>query len=251
MSRVKYVRPRAANRVRASTVSPQKVYRYRQARGTLARGDAAAVREHVAGLVSLGLTPEAVARAARVSPTVVGALLRGHRDRLDFRTAAALSKVTHLPHPNQAVCLTVGAARRAYALATMGWPLTWVAGQVGLTPGNLSSMLRHPRMSYRYWVAVRDLYERHAHLEGPSEIARQRARKNGWAPPLAWDDDTIDDPATQPEGVGFRRSRLRDGVEHGRESGARAHQRAGERPCGDCLRAANRAAADRRVRRAS
>jgi hypothetical protein len=33
---------------------------------------------------------------------------------------------------------------------------------------------------------------------GPSHRTRARARALGYAPPLAWDDDAIDDPSAQP-----------------------------------------------------
>ena len=50
--------------------------------------------------------------------------------------------------------------------------------------------------------AVEDLYDRA--WQGPrrpSTASRRRAVTAGWAPPLAWDDDTIDDPAASPAGV--------------------------------------------------
>jgi hypothetical protein len=244
-----YTRPKAAHHIQPSaTVSYSKMYRYRQSRGTPARQDSTAAREHVAHLVAMGLTPEAIARAARVNPGIVGALHKGRRPQMDYRTAAALLAVTHHPHPNQAVCLTVGAARRAYALAAMGWPLAWLSRNLGVRPHNLSRMLKQPRISYRYWVAIRDLYETHAHLPGPSASARDRARRLAWPPPLAWDDDLIDDPDAQPEGVGWRRTKHAE-IQHGTEAGARAHQRAGEQPCAECRGAVNRAEVDRRARR--
>jgi hypothetical protein len=43
---------------------------------------------------------------------------------------------------------------------------------------------------------------------GSCERARRRAKKLGWAPPLAWDEDAIDDPDARPdfgqrEAIGF------------------------------------------------
>ena len=48
---------------------------------------------------------------------------------------------------------------------------------------------------------VRELYDELAMVTGPSQRARTLAAKHGWAPPLAWDDETIDDPAARPHGV--------------------------------------------------
>jgi predicted DNA-binding protein (UPF0251 family) len=41
---------------------------------------------------------------------------------------------------------------------------------------------------------VARLYDLLSMRPGPSPIAKRRALAKGWAPPLAWDDDTIDDP---------------------------------------------------------
>jgi hypothetical protein len=40
---------------------------------------------------------------------------------------------------------------------------------------------------------------------GPSDYYRNKARGLGWAPPLAWDDDLIDNPQAKPD-LGERRA---------------------------------------------
>ena len=43
---------------------------------------------------------------------------------------------------------------------------------------------------------------------GPgAERARSTAKRKGWAPPMAWDDDTIDDPQAKPVGLRTRKAR--------------------------------------------
>lgn len=195
-----YSRPRSLRLVRAEG-PPQKLYRLRVARhGHGIRIDATPTRQHVQHLLDLGLTRESIARAAGVGPTVVGRLTTSPPPRLiDTRIAHALTTVTWRPTERQAVVLSVGARRRAQALAAIGWPMSDLAARVGMTAGNLSVTIAHPRLSYRHWVAIRDVYDEWSMTPGPSRKTRQVAAARGWAPPLAWDDDTIDDPHTDAD----------------------------------------------------
>ena len=96
----------------------------------------------------------------------------------------------------------VGTTRRLRALSALGWPYRALGAELGL--GNARSTL--PRlMSARGDIVaavtaerVADMYERLSATPGPSVITRQRALAKGWVPPLAWDDDTIDDPDAVP-----------------------------------------------------
>ncbi|MGO5480449.1 hypothetical protein ACTQVS_09920, partial [Anaerovoracaceae bacterium HCP3S3_H6] len=49
---------------------------------------------------------------------------------------------------------------------------------------------------------------------GPqSTRVRNYAERQGWAPPAAWDDDTIDDPTATPHGIRHTQSRTRAGID--------------------------------------
>ena len=50
------------------------------------------------------------------------------------------------------------------------------------------------------WRRTRDVYDRLSMTPGPSQVCRDRARARGYLPPLAWDDDSIDDPRAVPAG---------------------------------------------------
>ena len=95
--------------------------------------------------------------------------------------------------------------------------------------------------------AARTLYERlwntdpreHGVSLHSYNRARRHAATHGWAPPAAWDDDRLDDPAAHPDWTGSC----------GTPSGAAAHRRDGLLPvCRPCLDAA---AAHQRARRAA
>ena len=58
-----------------------------------------------------------------------------------------------------------------------------------------------PHVTAQTAAAIARAYTALSSTPGPSDTARKTAADLGWAPPLAWDDDTIDDPAAEPVGV--------------------------------------------------
>lgn len=54
-------------------------------------------------------------------------------------------------------------------------------------------------VSAQGWRQTREVYERLSMSPGPSQTCRDRARSRGYAPPLAWDEHTIDDPRATPQ----------------------------------------------------
>lgn len=95
----------------------------------------------------------------------------------------------------------IGARRRLQALACMGWGLTALAAETGIYWNHLYSLRsgRRVRMWRPTGDAIRVVYDRVADRLGPDPRAITWARKHGWAPPICWDDDTIDDPDAQPD----------------------------------------------------
>lgn len=94
-----------------------------------------------------------------------------------------------------------GCRRRIQALVAIGWPMDVLAARVGESP----SAIRH--VIYRKYVylptvrKVTRLYDELSMIQGPSNLSRLAAARKGWPPPLAWDDDLIDDPTAVPVGA--------------------------------------------------
>lgn len=91
--------------------------------------------------------------------------------------------------------------RRVQALAAMGWTVRAIARDAGVAE---SALWRSYSGNVR-WVAdstyqrVRAAYDRLSMVHGPSTRARRHAERNGWPPPLAWDNDAdLDDPDAGP-----------------------------------------------------
>jgi hypothetical protein len=92
----------------------------------------------------------------------------------------------------------VGTTRRLQALAAIGWTVEQIHAATGVPMATLSHMQRGNRHHIRrdLMLAVKAHFAKVSMTPGPSSIAKNRAAKLGWAPPLAWDD--IDDPNDTP-----------------------------------------------------
>lgn len=101
---------------------------------------------------------------------------------------------------------SAGTMRRLQALAAIGWSTVKLARQLGVTQGPLWRLMMQPhRVRRETATRVAALYDRLWNQPPPAGrgavYARNSAARKGWPPPLAWDDDTIDDPAAEPQGV--------------------------------------------------
>lgn len=188
-----YRRRRKADALRLATSGPSLV-------------DASAAREHVQGLLDAGVSVAQVAAAAGVDRTCVRRVVgqqRGHgaSRKLQPATAAALLGVSleafddlerHLEGDRVPAA---GTLRRLGALRALGWPETVLAKRLGV---------KRIRVGEDGWVrrrvarAVRELYDELSMIPGPSQRTRARAVRVGLVPPLAWDDETLDDPDAAP-----------------------------------------------------
>lgn len=87
-------------------------------------------------------------------------------------------------------------------MCTLGWPLRQQAARIGWGLPNYHALLDQAWTSQPTARLVRRLYDRLSMTPAPASRgatrARNDARRKGWFPPLAWDDDTIDDPVAVP-----------------------------------------------------
>lgn len=182
--------------------------------------DAAPVRDHVTWLAGFGVTERMVASAAGVSPASMARLMHGKDGgpptrRVRHHIADAILAVTPAAARAGKGCLdATGTQRRLQALVAIGWPQAVLARKLGKEPSNFRQLMHQPYV----WPVTRDqvsaLYDE-LWNEPPAELpgragadvraARALATAKGWPPPLAWDDDLIDDPAASPAD-GWRRS---------------------------------------------
>jgi hypothetical protein len=177
--------------------------------------DAGPVREHLRALAEAGIGHRRVGELAGVSSGSLSKILYGGpgnrppSKRVRPQTAAAILALRPAPEqlaPSALVDIT-GTRRRAQALVACGWSQARLARELGLTAANFCAMLRRDQVSAATARAVAGLYDRlwnrpppehDQRTRGAAARARNHAGREGWAPPLAWDDDQIDDPHAHP-----------------------------------------------------
>jgi hypothetical protein len=96
---------------------------------------------------------------------------------------------------------SIGTRRRLRALAAIGWTFGEIGTELGGWNHTTVQKLASER-SDQCWLstvqAVRGVYDRLSMTPGCSAYARNRAARQGWLPPLAWDDEMIEDPDYVP-----------------------------------------------------
>jgi len=201
---------RAANRAAASHRDLQILYGRWQP-----YVDAEPAREHLRALSAAGIGWKRAAELAGLSTGAVSKLLYGGPGdrppsrRIRPETAAAILAVK--PSAGQlapgALTGITGTRRRLQALVATGWSQARLAGELRLTGANFGAMMRCDQVTAGTARAVSELYDQLWDQPPPehdqrTRIAASRARNHaadrGWVPPLAWDDDIIDDPDGRP-----------------------------------------------------
>ena len=168
--------------------------------------DAAPVAAHLRALSAAGISYERVSEIAQLNTKTPKTIAVGQRERCRKEVAAAILAIPVDPltygHPG-ATMTAVGSVRRILALCAIGYTLTELAPRVGLTLNELSAITTQRRGRSRIKVArarkIHALYEELWDKPTGNERAKRLARTREWAPPLAWDEDTINDPAASPD----------------------------------------------------
>ncbi len=189
-----------------------------RAYGRPAYVDAEPARQHIARLQEFGIGWKRVAMLAGMDHSTLWKLLYGDRQRFgrpskrirpetERKILAVEAKPENLaggtPIP------AFGAQRRLQALVAIGWSQSKLAERLGISPANFTFTMRNGMLRASTVRAIRRLYEELWNTLPPDQShrdkisvsrARNYAKAHKWVPPMAWDDDTIDDPAAVPEG---------------------------------------------------
>jgi len=181
--------------------------------------DAGPARQHVLALQAQGVGRRRVQELSGLSSGALSKILYGgpgdrpRTRRVRAETAQAILGVRPSPAPH-ALTDATGTHRRLEALVANGHSQTQLAGRLGMTRPNFGSMMQRDQVTVVTCEAVRELYDQlwnqppaeHDHRTRQAvSRARNLAAERGWVPPLAWDDDKIDDPAARPA-EGWKRS---------------------------------------------
>jgi len=162
----------------------------------------APVIAHVATLTRAGIGSRRLSELAGVSRATVDRVLAGTH-RPTARVAAAFLAIPADLEPPPKWLDQTGTTRRLRALTAIGWPNLDIAECAGLDGSYLAQMTKGQR---RLTAATVDTVRRaynglSMHVPADSygsNRARLRALDRRWFPPLAWDDETIDDVDALP-----------------------------------------------------
>jgi len=182
-----------------------KRWRVERARGMKRTTSPARAEAHVRALVAAGMSLRGIADASGTTPTVISHLNRGMKTRLTVRVeekilAARAADVFNRPNRDGFVP-NIGARRRVQALLAIGWRHTDLTPLAGFNTGTMNHQAGD-WISRTKHDAMKRVYDQLWNQPGPAGASgRARVVKAGYAPPLAWDDDTIDDPTAIPAGI--------------------------------------------------
>lgn len=159
--------------------------------------DAEPVRRHILALQARGYSASGIASAAGVGNQLVEYALTTAR-KVHADTARKLLAVEV---PAGLVDAT-GTRRRMQALAAIGWTFSELSARLGCDRTQVHHWTTTARVTQETAATARRLYDELWNVEPPECMGatrnRSMAASKGWAPPLAWDDDEIDDPAATP-----------------------------------------------------
>lgn len=189
------------NECRTADARYRKHLRYRRR-----KVDAKPARLRIEALLATGASIEGIARAANCAPNTIRWTHDGTWLQIRVGIRDRILAANPLPDPNLPVP-AIGSVRRVRALIAMRHPIASICEAVGVGHAAITRLINGTDYIKRSTAdAVAAAYDRLCMTVGTSELSGQRAARNDWAPPLAWDDD-IDDPAAVPTGCGWKPSR--------------------------------------------
>ena len=171
-----------------------------------------AIRQHVLHLQQT-MSLVAIGSASGTSSAQLSRLLQGAHTRMHAKTAAAILAVRPDANVGGHYVSSIGAQRRLQALVALGYSFEQLEPHFG---GYGRANLRIVALGKRQWITsdtatkVKAVYDdlwkkppvgANQQERGWVTRTKRRAAKLGWVGPLAWDDDTIDDPTTRPSGI--------------------------------------------------
>lgn len=159
---------------------------------------------HVHRCLDADMSRQQIATAAGVAVSTIDRLVRGDstmvRDQIARRILAVRPRRPVTP---------IGLTRRVRALAAIGWSVTQIAESAGCNIDTIKDYRKGGGLQVKVSaLCIIDAYNSLSMCTPPNRTryertsvsgTRNRAARAGWAPPLAWDDESIDDPGATPD----------------------------------------------------
>lgn len=180
--------------------------------------DAEPIRAHLRSIQETGLPLRVATERMGLSPSAVHYVLWGdgnHGPGKQVRRETAEAVLGYWPtldhFPDSARIDPTGTVRRVQALEVLGFGRLMIGSRVGMPRASFSRALRGQRVTAQVARAVQAVYdlwwnqrpEDHGVRQWIADRTRRTAAAQGYVGPLAWDDDTIDDPKAVPQTDAF------------------------------------------------
>jgi lambda repressor-like predicted transcriptional regulator len=184
-----------------------KRWKYERAHGLRRVVPADKVRDHVDKLRAAGMSRGSIAHAAGISRTTLDGVYRNPGKGMHITTARKIMAVKGpiwLPvgRNDETFVPRLGSVRRIQALLAIGWTHQAMKAHSGITTA-VTLNQKGEWITVRTHAAIAAMFDELSMKPGPSELSRRRNTRRGYAPPLAWDEGTIDDPKAKPHGAEF------------------------------------------------
>lgn len=188
-------------------------------RGIKRLTDPTPARIHIESLMMAGASLRSIADAAGVSASTISGITRDRGQQIKATVSAGVLAVTlddtMSRKAGEDFVLKVGAVRRIQALMALGHRAQDIAAAGGMRVCDVHNTVnQHGRwISHARHVAIKGAYTALSMTPGPSANVRGRSAAKGWLPPLAWDDEDMDDPNAEPSTASRDESRAASVVE--------------------------------------
>ncbi|TQE33139.1 hypothetical protein [Streptomyces ipomoeae] len=142
-----------------------------------------------------------IALAADLPRSSISRLLVECRPTMSRTMAEKILAVRVIDRSTMSMVDRIGATRRLRALYALGHGRKEIAEIAKLTPQTISVLVNGgewERITIACDDAVRRAYAQLSMAHGTCERNLLRAQREQWAPPLAWDEESIDDPRAVP-----------------------------------------------------
>lgn len=163
---------------------------------------AAPIAAHIHALRAAGLSNSTIAERTGLSTATIQ---RSTKQKSCHQATADAILAIHIPTDivreaaGGRMIDATGTQRRIQALVATGYTYRALGEHLGIRHSSVWRILEETQVQAKTARNVLDVYNRLSMTPGGSQRAISRATRRGWAPPLAWDDDTIDNPDATPD----------------------------------------------------
>lgn len=166
--------------------------------------DAGDCRDHLNKLHDAGMTWVQIADRSGMNKHHIDSIAHGDTRKVTQYTRSLILGVPFEPFRAANLRDSTGTRRRLEALACLGYSQPQIGrltGRPNMTGSHVRNWMITKRVTHEIADVVRSAYDKYSMVPSDNPRAtytKRYAARQGWAPPLAWDEGDIDDPAAVP-----------------------------------------------------